>query len=94
MTTITEAFATIAAVQQRLEGETSTTRDDIARMVADIETARQGANTALDNFRMAFDTVMHNLTTDLMALRDGRSKAIAETIGETGEVVAFQQAAE
>jgi hypothetical protein len=94
MTTITEAFAAVAAIQQRLESENTTTRDDISRMVADIETARQEAGNALDVFREAINTTFHNLTADLMALRDGRAKAIAETIGETAEVVEFKQAAE
>lgn len=75
MTTIAEAFTTLAAVQQRIEQESGTTGADITRMLADIETARQGAHAALDNFRTAFDTVMSNLTADLEALRGGRMAA-------------------
>jgi ABC-type transporter Mla subunit MlaD len=94
MTTISEAFTTLAAVQQRITDEDTTTSRDIARMVDDIEAARRHANEALETFKNAFNTVLDNLAGDLMALRDGRAKAIQETIGETAEVVPMLQAAE
>ena len=94
MTTLNEAFATVAAVQQRLEHETATTRADIDTMLRNIEQARINGQASLDAFQDAFNTVMSNLAGDLMALRDGRAKAIAETIGETAEAVPMLQAAE
>lgn len=94
MTTITEVFTTVAAIQQRLEHENATTRADIDTMLKNIEEARINGQASLDAFQDAFNTVMSNLAGDLMALRDGRAKAIAETIGETAEVVEFKQAAE
>jgi hypothetical protein len=94
MTTINEAFATVAAVQQRLVEEAGTTRADIDAMLRNIEQARVNGQASLDAFQDAFNQVMSNLAGDLMALRDGRAKAIAETIGEPGEVVEFRHAAE
>jgi len=85
MTTINHAFEAVAAVQQRLVEEADTTRADIDTMLKNIEEARANAQSSLDAFAGAFNIVMNNISSDLMALRDGRAKAIAETIGDAAQ---------